>query len=244
MEQELLPVAAPEWLLRQTDGKTPGGWKKKDCCEMYPDNWKKGDAKPPIVIFSIRDCECISTAAILNLCSEVRKSGGLILLIAAGSKKASHALQKLVRAADGWLFWKEEGSKGGVLAEQTAQVLKRILTPDKNSLVGFTEEEMYWIFHNVGRLRLASGTGKTPQQAADMILQQADLRNARQLAMHFRISVQGSLEENQKAVRCLVQAADPSAEGVWKLTPEKDFGSDESRIELLFGQANMKGEEV
>lgn len=244
MEQELLPTAAPEWLLRQTIDKTEGKWKKQGCCEMYPANWKEGDPTPPIVILSIRDCESMSTGAILNLCNEVRKSGGLSFLIATGSGKASPALEKLAKAADGWLFWKEAGAKSDMLREQAAQMLKSILTPDENSLVGLAEEELYRIFQNAGRLGLVIGAGKTPQQAAEMILRRENLSNVGQLAIHVQISAQGSLEKSQNAVKRLAQAADRSAEGVWQLTTEKNLSGDESRIKLLFGQANTKGEEV
>lgn len=244
MEQELLPTAAPEWLLGQTIHKTEGKWKKQGCCEIYPPSWKEGDPTPPIVLLSIRDCESISTGAVLKLCSEVKKGGGLSVLIATGSGKASPALEKLAKAADGWFFWEAAGAKSDMLREHTAQLLKNILIEDKNSFVGLAEEELYRIFQNAGRLGLANGTGATPQQAAERILQHTDLRNAGQLAIHAQISVQGSLEKSQNAVKQLVLDADPWAEGVWQLTPEKDLSGDESRIQLLFGQANTKGEEA
>lgn len=241
-EQGILPQAAPEWLLRQTTDKTENQWKKQGCCEIYPANWKETDQTPPILLFSLKECNNISTAAILNLCRAAQKCGGLCFLTAVGDGKAAPALETLFEAVDGWFFWKKQNENSDVLLEQTAQFLKRLVTSGKNSLLGLAGEELYWIFEKTGRLQLAKGVGETPQRAAENILQQTDLHNVSRTAIHTYGSAQVSLQKHQNAIKYLMQNASLFEEGVWQLTLEEGLSGDESCIELLFGQAAAKGE--
>ena len=241
-EKSILPLDVPEWLLQQTADKMEDQWKRQGCCEIYPASWKETDQTPPILLFSLKECANVSTAAILNLCRAAKKCKGLCFLAAVGEREAEPALKTLFDAVDGWLFWKAQNGKEGALLEQTAEFLKRLVTPGKNSFVGLAQEELFWIFEKAGRLQLAKGMGATPQQAAESILQQTDLRNVSRTAIHTYGSAQVSLQKHQNAIKCLMQNANPSEEGVWQLTLEEDLSGDESCIELLFGESTMKGE--